>query len=70
MENIQKLKQKVYDILNNNRCNDDNKDKATHLSYGKFSGKFILEKEQRKKLMECYSHAVENGVNDFSILET
>jgi hypothetical protein len=70
MENIQKLKQKVYDILNNNRCNDDNKDKATHLSYGKFSGKFILEKEQRKKLMECYSDAVENGVNDFSILET
>ena len=48
MENVQMLKQKVYDILNNNRCNDDNKDKATHLSYGKFWGKFILEKEQRK----------------------
>ena len=64
------LKQKVYDILNNNRCNDDNKDKATHLSYGKFWGKFILEKEQRKELMKCYSDAVENGVNDFSILET
>jgi len=70
MKNAQMLKQKVYDILNNNRCNDDNKDKATHLSYGKFWGKFILEKEQRKELMKCYSDAVENGVNDFSILET
>ena len=48
MENIQKLKQKVYDILNNNRCNDDNKDKATHSSYGKFWGNLFLKKNNVK----------------------
>ena len=67
---ILKCKQKVYDFLNNFRCNDDNKDKATHLSYGIFSGKFILDKDQRKDFMTCYISAIENGVNDLAILET
>jgi P4 family phage/plasmid primase-like protien len=64
-----KYKEKVYEFLNKFRCNDDNKDKATHLSYGSFSGKFILDKDQRKDFMTQYSTAIENGVNDFAILE-
>jgi len=65
-----KYKEKVYDFLNKFRCTDDNKDKATHLSYGLFSGKFFLDKEQRKDFMTKYIEAIENGVNDFAILET
>ena len=65
-----KYKEKVYDFLNKYRCTDENKDKATHLSYGLFSGKFILDKDQRKEFMTNYMTAIENGVNDFAILET
>ena len=65
-----KSKQKVYDYLSKFRCNDENKSKATHLSYGLFAGKFILDKDQRKEFMTYYASAIENGVDDFTILET
>ena len=65
-----KYKEKVYEYLNKFRCNDDNKDKSTHLSYGLFQGKFILDKDQRKEFMTLYINAIENGVNDLAILET
>ena len=66
-----KNKEKVHNFLNNFRCNDDNKDKATHLAYGGlFSGKFILNKDQKKDFMTLYINAIENNVNDFVILET
>ena len=68
---ILKYKEKVYEFLNRFRCTDDNKDKATHLSYGgMFSGKFFLDKDNKKDFMTKYTDAIENGVTDFSILET
>ena len=48
MENIQKLKQKVYDILNNNRCNDDNKDKPLIYHMVNFGENLFLKKNNVK----------------------
>ena len=70
IKKILKNKEKVYEYLQKFRCNDDNKDKATHLSYGLFQGKFILDKDQRKDFMINYINAIENGVSDLVILET
>ena len=64
-----KYKEKVHDFLSKYRCNDENKDQSTHLSYGLFRGKFILDKEQRKEFMVHYINAIENGVDDLGILE-
>lgn len=66
---LAKSKERVYDLLEKNRCTDENKDSATHLSYGIFSGKFLLDKNQRLEFMRLYSKAITDGVNDFSILE-
>ena len=66
---ISKLKERVYDILDKNRCNEDNKDLATHQSYGLFHRTFLLDTIQRKEFMEIYTKAINAGVNDLSILE-
>jgi len=66
---ISKLKERVYDLLDKNRCNEDNKDSATHSSYGLFRGTFTLDNIQRKELMEIYTKAINAGVTDLSILE-
>lgn len=57
---------KLENFLENYRC--DNDDNPTHLSYGKFSGKFILNKEQRKQFMNLYYKAIKHG-NTLSIIE-
>ena len=64
-----KYKEKVHEFLSKHRCNDENKDQSTHLSYGLFRGKFILDKDQRKDFMVHYINAIENGVDDLGILE-
>ena len=64
-----KLKERVYDLLEKNRCNEDNKDSATHQSYGLFRGTFSLDKVQRKEFATLYTKAINAGVTDFSILE-
>jgi len=66
---ISKLKERIYDLLDKNRCNEDNKDSATHQSYGLFRGIFTLDNIQRKEFMEIYTKAINAGVSDFSILE-
>ena len=60
-------KMQIQALLNNNRCVDDTP--STHLSYGSFNGKFHLNKENRKQFMKLYIKAIEEGVNDISILE-
>ena len=67
---LAKYKQRVYDFLENNRYTDESKEKPTHLSYGLFQGKFVLDKLKRKEFFELYIKAVDAGVNDFSLLET
>jgi hypothetical protein len=57
----------VTEFLYKHRCFDT--DTPTHLSYGKFAGKFKLDKTARKEFMKLYISAVESGVNDLSILE-
>lgn len=69
IKKLNKMKDRVYELLEKNRHNDANKEGPTHLSYGLFNGKFFLDKTQRKEFMALYSKAVSNGVNDFSILE-
>lgn len=64
-----KLKERVYDLLDKNRFNDDTKVEPTHQSYGLFRGVFVLDKLQRKEFMELYKKAIVHGVKDFSILE-
>ena len=49
-----KLKQKIYDFLERHRYSDESKEKHTHLSYGMFAGKFVLDKNQRKEFMKLY----------------
>ena len=68
IKKLNKLKERVYELLEKNRHNDDNKEGPTHLSYGLFNGKFFLDKTQRKELMTLYIKALTSGVNDFSIL--
>ena len=57
----------VYDFLNKRRTEDQLK--YTHLSYGLFSGKFSISKQDHKEFIKLYINAINNGVNDFSILE-
>ncbi len=67
---LNKYKERVYELLDKHRCNEESSDKATHLSYGGiFSGKFFLDKDVQKQFMDLYVKAIDNGVNDFSILE-
>jgi len=67
---ILKHKQKVHEYLLKYKCNEDNKDKATHRAWGIFNGNFLLEKDQQKEFIKLYAEAIEYGVNDFTILET
>ena len=61
------LKKSVHDFLNKRRAEDNLN--YTHLSYGKFNGKFSISKQDHKEFIKLYIDAVNNGVNDFSILE-
>jgi hypothetical protein len=67
MENIN-LKKPVYDFLNAHRSLESG-ETITHLSYGNFRGKFNLNDEEEKQFLKLYIKAIDNGVNDFSILE-
>lgn len=66
---LNKYKRDVYDFLDKHRFIDDTKQQPTHLSYGMFQGKFVLDKNERKEFMTKYITALENGVADMSILE-
>ena len=66
---LDKFKCKVYDFLNLHR-HEDPEVKPTHLSYGLFGGKFVLDKSAKKEFLKIYVEALEAGVKDFSILET
>ena len=61
------LKKSVHDFLNKRRAEDNLN--YSHLSYGKFNGKFSISKQDHKEFIKLYIDAVNNGVNDFSILE-
>jgi P4 family phage/plasmid primase-like protien len=67
---VAKYKERVYDLLDKHRYTDDSQKKPTHLSYGLFQGKFVLDELQRKELLSLYSKAIKAGVKDFAILET
>ena len=64
-----KYKEKVYNFLIQNKYTEESPEKHTHLSYGPFSGKFVITKEKRKDFMELYINAIKNGVDDLVILE-
>lgn len=66
---LAKMKERVYDLLDKNRFNEETKAEPTHQSYGLFRGVFTLDKNQRKEFMELYIKAINAGVKDFSILE-
>jgi hypothetical protein len=62
-------KKQVYAFLDACRYNETNKVKPTHLSYGLFQGKFVLDELQRKKFLSLYTTAIDAGITDLSILE-
>ena len=66
---LAKLKERVYDLLDKNRFNENTKVEPTHQSYGLFRGVFVLDKLNRKEFMELYTKAIIGGVKDLSILE-
>ena len=66
---LAKLKERVYNLLENCRHNDESKMEPTHQSYGIFRGVFALDKSKKKEFMELYTKAINAGVTDFSILE-
>lgn len=65
-----KYKEIVQNYLDKKRWTEGSKDKYTHLSYGLFQGKFLLDKESKKEFMKLYIKAIEEGVENLSILET
>ena len=67
---LAKYKERVYDLLEKHRYTEDSQKKPTHLSYGLFQGKFVLDELHRKELLNLYAKAIKAGVSDFSILET
>ena len=68
-KNLLRYKEKLYNFLKQNKFTEDSVEKYTHLSYGPFSGKFIITKEKRKDFMELYIDAITHGVDDLVILE-
>ena len=66
---LAKMKERVYEMLDKNRYNEETKSEPTHQSYGLFRGVFTLDKNQRKEFMELYIKAINGGVKDLSILE-
>ena len=57
----------VYAFLTKRKTEDPKK--YTHLSYGLFSGKFSINKQDHKEFIKLYIDAINDGINDFSILE-
>jgi len=68
--NKNNYKQRVYNYLINNKFKDGYDTKPTHVSYGLFQGKFVLDDKSRGEFIQIYCDAIESGVNDLSILET
>jgi P4 family phage/plasmid primase-like protien len=64
-----KAQRELYLFMDVHRYSEENNEKPTHLSYGLFSGKFVLNKENRKQFMNLYMNAINNGVSELSILE-
>ena len=60
---LNKYKEAIHDIMDKNRINDENKENTTHLSYGNYSGKFILNKANRKEFLTKYTKYVEEYFN-------
>ena len=68
-KNLLNIKKKLYNFLKENKITKDSVEKYTHLSYGPFSGKFIITKEKIKDFMKLYIDAITHGVDNLVILE-
>lgn len=64
-----KARKRLLEFLDKNRYNEEDHPAPTHRSYGLFNGNFFLDKEKRRDFMRLYIEAIENNVNDLSILE-
>lgn len=61
-------KEPIFALLKQNKTSSDGLP-ITHLSFGLFNGKFHLNADDRDKFMELYINAINNGVDDLTILE-
>lgn len=67
---LDKAVNRVKDLLEKCRLDSDSKDEATHQSYGTIiTGKFKLDRLQRKELLTLYTKALFAGATNFSIIE-
>jgi P4 family phage/plasmid primase-like protien len=67
---LDKYRHDVIEFLSNHRYTDDMEQKPTHQSWGNIiQGRFFLDKDKVRDFLKLYNTAVENGINDFSILE-
>ena len=60
-------KEPIFALLKQNKTSSDGLP-ITHLSFGLFNGKFHLNADDRDKFMELYINAINNGVDDLTIL--
>ena len=64
------LRKQVVDYLHNHRYNDELESKPTHCAWGSvIKGKFVLNKEEIKTFTDLYINAINNGVDNLTILE-
>lgn len=71
INNQSNYKKNIYNYLDNHRYIEGSNNKTTHVAYGyEFSGKFVLNNEERKEFLKLYSIAIKNNVKNLTILET
>ena len=67
-DDVSKFKTQVHNYLASRRAKQLKKD-PTHISYGLLAGSFALDEHEEQEFMKLYKRAIDNGVDDFSILE-
>ena len=66
---IDKYRKALYSFLTNYKLNGNSTEKHTHTTYGSFFGKYLIPKDYSKEFIKLYCDAINNNVDDLSILE-
>ena len=70
LEKINTIKKSLLNFLNKHRFNNESDNELTHRSYGCFiQGNFSINKDDINTFMDLYIDAINNNIEDLSILE-